>query len=106
MHKGSTATPYGAAGLEEILARRGVGRLVVTGAQSDGCVRATIHGAFVHGYDVTLVSDAHTSDDRSAYGGPPAEQVIALTNLYWTYTSAPGRTAEAVAARDVSFTPG
>jgi len=53
---------------------------------------------------VTLVSDAHTTDDRTEYGGPPAEQVIALTNLYWAYTSAPGRTAETVAAREVSFT--
>jgi nicotinamidase-related amidase len=95
---------FEATDLEEILAGREVGRLVVTGAQSDACVRATIHGAFVRGYDVTLVSDAHTTDDRTEYGGPPAEQVIALTNLYWAYTSAPGRTAETVAAREVSFT--
>jgi hypothetical protein len=62
--------------LEELLARRGVGRLVVAGAQSDACVRATIHGAFTRGYDVTLVSDAHTTGDRTADGGPPAGEVI------------------------------
>jgi nicotinamidase-related amidase len=94
---------FEATGLEEILAGREVGRLVVAGAQSDACIRATIHGALVRGYDVTLVSDAHTTDDRTAYGGPPAGQVIALTNLYWTYTFAPGRTAEAVPAAQVSF---
>jgi nicotinamidase-related amidase len=49
--------------------------------------------------------DAHTTDDRSAYGGPPAGQVIALTNLYWTCTSAPGRAAEVVPAAEVSLTP-
>jgi nicotinamidase-related amidase len=96
---------FEATGLEGILAGREVGRLVVAGAQSDACIRATIHGALVRGYDVTLVSDAHTTDDRTAYGGPPAGQVIALTNLYWTYTSAPGRTAETVPAAQVSFAP-
>ena len=49
--------------LEERLAERGVGRLVVTGAQTDACIRSTLHGAFVRGYDVTLVKDAHTMVD-------------------------------------------
>jgi len=91
--------------LEELLARRGVGRLVVAGAQSDACVRATIHGAFTRGYDVTLVSDAHTTGDRTADGGPPAGEVIAHTNLYWSYQSAPGRTAHTVPTPEVSFAP-
>ncbi|MBW3640699.1 MAG: isochorismatase family protein, partial [Actinobacteria bacterium] len=30
--------------LEEMLAEDGVGRLVVTGAQTDACIRSTIHG--------------------------------------------------------------
>jgi nicotinamidase-related amidase len=89
--------------LEAVLAERGVGRLVVTGAQSDACVRATIHGALVRGYDVTLVSDAHTTEDLSAYGAPPPEQVIAHTNLYWKYQTAPGREAGTVEAAKVEF---
>ena len=44
--------------LEEVLAKAGVGRLVVAGAQTDECIRSTIHGAFARGYDVTLVGDA------------------------------------------------
>ncbi|HXT92759.1 MAG TPA: isochorismatase family protein [Trebonia sp.] len=96
---------FEATDLAEILAGRGVGRLVVTGGQSDACVRATIHGALVRGYDVSLVSDAHTTVDRTEYGGPPAGQIIALTNLYWTYTAAPGRTTEVVPAAEVSFAP-
>jgi nicotinamidase-related amidase len=94
---------FEATDLEAILAGHGVGRLVVTGAQSDGCIRSTIHGAFTRGYDVTLVSDAHTTDDRSADGGLPAEQIIGFTNLYWSWQSAPGRTAETVPAAEVSF---
>lgn len=96
---------FEATGLEELLADRGVGRLVVTGAQTDACVRCTLHGAFARGYDVTLVGDAHTTEDLTAYGAPPPEQVIAHANLYWKYTGAPGRTADTVGTSDVSFAP-
>src|SRR6478735_7612878 len=47
--------------LETVLSGLGVGRLVVVGAQTDACVRSTLHGAFARGYDATLVSDAHTT---------------------------------------------
>jgi nicotinamidase-related amidase len=90
--------------LETVLSDLGVGRLVVAGAQTDACIRSTIHGAFVRGYDVTLVSDAHTTEDQTAWGAPPPEQVIAHTNLYWTYQAAPGRTAARVETEDVNFT--
>ncbi|WP_406276846.1 isochorismatase family protein [Streptomyces sp. NBC_00191] len=89
--------------LEEVLAEAGVGRLVVTGAETDACVRSTIHGAFVRGYDVTLVGDAHTSQDQSAWGAPPPDMVIAHTNLYWQYETAPGRTAGVTETKDVTF---
>jgi nicotinamidase-related amidase len=89
--------------LEAVLAGLGVGRLVVTGAQTDQCIRATLHGALVRGYDTTLVSDAHTTVDNTEWGAPPPEKVIAHTNLYWTYEEAPGRTAGTVATKDVDF---
>ena len=89
--------------LETVLSGLSVGRLVVVGAQTDACIRSTLHGAFVRGYDTTLVSDAHTTEDQTAWGAPPPDQVIAHTNLYWTYQAAPGRTAGTVEARDVDF---
>ena len=89
--------------LEMVLAGLGVGRLVVVGAQTDACVRSTLHGAFARGYDASLVSDAHTTEDQTAWGAPPPDQVIAHTNLYWTYQSAPGRTAGTVEANAVDF---
>ena len=89
--------------LESELAQRGVGRLVVTGAQTDACIRATLHGAFTRGYDTLLVSDAHTTEDFSEYGLPPADKVIAHTNMYWTWQAAPGRTARVVDTADVNF---
>src|SRR5262249_34245345 len=89
--------------LETLLSGLGVGRLVVVGAQTDACIRSTLHGAFVRGYDATLVSDAHTTEDQTAWGAPAPDQVIAHTNLYWTYQRAPGRTAGTVETRDVDF---
>ena len=89
--------------LETVLSSLGVGRLVVVGAQTDACIRSTLHGAFVRGYDTTLVSDAHTTEDQTAWGAPPPDQVIAHTNLYWTYQAAPGRTAGTVETKDVDF---
>ena len=89
--------------LETVLSGLGVGRLVVVGAQTDACVRSTLHGALVRGYDATLVSDAHTTEDQTAWGAPPPDQVIAHTNLYWTYQAAPGRTAGTVQTKDVDF---
>jgi nicotinamidase-related amidase len=94
---------FEATDLESVLWGLGVGRLVVVGAETDACIRSTLHGALVRGYDTTLVSDAHTTGDQTAWGAPPPEQVIAHTNLYWTYQTAPGRTAGTVETKDVDF---
>jgi nicotinamidase-related amidase len=91
--------------LESVLSDLAVGRLIVTGAQTDACIRSTLHGAFARGYDATLVSDAHTTDDSTEWGAPPPDMVIAHTNLYWKYQSAPGRTAGTVETKDVDFAP-
>jgi nicotinamidase-related amidase len=91
--------------LEDVLAGLGVGRLVVVGAQTDACIRSTLHGAFARGYDATLVGDAHTTEDQTPWGAPPPDMVIAHTNLYWKFQSAPGRTAGTVDAIDVDFGP-
>ena len=90
--------------LEQVLAEAGIGRLIVTGAQTDECIRSTIHGAFVRGYDVTLVGDAHTTEDLTEYGAPSPDLVISHTNLYWQWASAPGRHGDVVTTDEVSFT--
>jgi nicotinamidase-related amidase len=89
--------------LETVLAGLEVGRLIVTGAQTDACIRCTLHGAFTRGYDTILVSDAHTTEDQSEWGAPSPDQVIAHTNLYWKYQAAPGRTAGTVETKAVDF---
>jgi nicotinamidase-related amidase len=89
--------------LEERLSERGVGRLVIAGAQTDECIRSTLHGAVVRGYDATLVSDAHTTEDLSEWGAPPPDKVIAHTNMYWEGHRAPGRSGGIVATAELSF---
>lgn len=89
--------------LEDVLSGLDVGRLVVVGAQTDACIRSTLHGAIVRGYDATLVSDAHTTEDMTQWGSIPPAQVIAFTNMYWKYHAAPGRQAGTVETKDVDF---
>jgi nicotinamidase-related amidase len=89
--------------LETVLSGLGVGRLVIAGAETDACIRSTLHGAFARGYDATLVSDAHTTGDKTDWGAPPPDQVIAHTNLYWTFQTAPGKTAGTVETKNVDF---
>ena len=95
--------PFEDTDLEDVLAGLEVGRLVVAGAQTDECIRSTLHGAIARGYDTTLVADAHTTEDLTEWGAPPPGQVIAHTNLYWTYQEAPGKTAGTVETKDVAF---
>ena len=90
--------------LEEVLAGKGIGSLVVSGAQTDECIRSTLHGAIVRGYDALLVSDAHTTEDQSEWGAPTPDKVVAHTNLYWQYHTAPGRSAGVVKTED-AFKP-
>ena len=92
--------------LEEVLAGKGIGSLVVSGAQTDECIRSTLHGAIARGYDATLVSDAHTTEDLSEWGAPPPDKVIAHTNLYWRNHAAPGRTAGIVSTAELDFAGG
>jgi nicotinamidase-related amidase len=89
--------------LERVLSDRGIGRIFVTGAMTDMCVRSTLHGAFVRGYDTILVSDAHTTTDLTSWGAPPPDAVVRHTNLYWSHQKAPGRVAGIVASADVDF---
>ncbi|TDO46109.1 nicotinamidase-related amidase [Kribbella sp. VKM Ac-2571] len=102
VHK-TYADSFEATDLEDVLARAGIGHLIVSGAQTDECIRSTIHGAMVRGYDVTLVADAHTTEDLSEYGAPTPDKVIAHTNLYWQYHRAPGRTAAVQQTDELTF---
>ncbi len=90
--------------LESLLEASGVGRLVVTGAQTDACIRSTLHSALVRGYDVTLVGDAHTTEDMREWGSPIGpDQAIDYTNLYWQFSATAGGRGSTVSAAEVDF---
>lgn len=95
---------FAATDLASILADHEVGRLVVTGAQTDACIRSTLHGALTRGYDCTLVGDAHTTEDMRQWGSPISpEQAIEYTNLYWSFSATDQAKGETVATADVTF---
>lgn len=89
--------------LESVLSALSVGKLIVAGAETDACIRSTLHGAFVRGYDALLVSDAHTNSDKTQWGAPSPADVISHTNLYWNFQSAPGRKAGTAKSAEVDF---
>ena len=103
IHK-SFGDSFEATDLENVLSGLKVGKLVVCGAQTDACIRSTLHGAIARGYDATLVSDAHTTDDCT-YSEPPvsAEQVVAHTNFYWNWQRAPRAVGGTSLTVDVKF---
>lgn len=89
--------------LDDELARLGAAHIVLAGAATNWCIRATAYGALDRGYDLTLVQDAHTTDTMQLDGGMRIEaaQVVQELNIAMTWLSYPGRrngiaTAEAV----------
>jgi nicotinamidase-related amidase len=48
------------------LAGRNVGRVIVTGLVTHGCVKATCEGALALGYAVVLAADGHSSYSKDA----------------------------------------
>ena len=70
--------------LQQELEKRGIKRIVIVGAQSNYCVDTSSRRAVSVGYDVTLVSDAHTTEDSDVL---TAEQIIAhhnsTLNSFW-----------------------
>lgn len=63
--------------LQRELEARGVKHLIVTGCMTEYCVDTTSRRAVSIGYDVTLVSDAHTTIDNKLL---TAAQIIAHHN--------------------------
>lgn len=90
--------------LADVLAASGVQHLVVVGAQSDYCIRTTTQAAAVRGFDVTLVSDAHTTTDAE-YDGVviTGEQIVAHTNMFFDGLRYPGRRYAAERHDQVQF---
>ncbi|WP_167757891.1 isochorismatase family protein [Deinococcus fonticola] len=77
--------------LEAELEKLDVGELILCGAQSDACITATLYGSLYRGYPVTLVQDAHTTENGEFNGQDyPAERIVNWVNRNAAYTRLPG----------------
>ena len=91
--------------LEAELARNQVAHIVLAGASTNWCIRATAYAALERGYDLTLVKDAHTTDTMVMEDGTRIEaaQVVQDLNIGMTWLSYPGRRNATAKAEDVDF---
>ena len=76
---------------------------MVAGAQTDACITSTLHGAVARGYGAVLVSDAHTAEDLSEWGGIDPASVISHANLMWSLHAVEGRETGTVLTADAGF---
>lgn len=91
--------------LEAELARLGVTHIVLCGAATNWCIRATAYAALERGYDLTLVSDAHTTRNTPLESGSvlEAQAMVNDLNLAMTWLSYPGRRSATATAAEVHF---
>jgi nicotinamidase-related amidase len=86
--------------LAETLARAGVREIVITGFATEFCVETTVRRAASEGFDVVLVSDAHTTGDRPVL---PAWQIIAHHNWVLANLVQPDNPVQVRPASEVEF---
>ncbi|HET7260582.1 MAG TPA: isochorismatase family protein [Casimicrobiaceae bacterium] len=88
-----------------ILDGQGVSRIFLAGAATNWCVRATAYGALDRGFDVTLLSDAHTTENIELSPGRvvDAQSVVDDLNVAMRWLSYPGRTNAVATAAGADF---
>ncbi len=91
--------------LDEILARMNAAHIVLTGAATNWCIRATAYAALDRGYDLTLVGDAHTTGTIEFQDGSKIEaaDIVRELNIAMQWLSYPGRVNRTVSADELSF---
>ena len=79
--------------LESQLAALDVAHIVLCGAATNWCIRATAYAALERGYDLTLIEDAHSTVDMpvSSELTIPAAHIVAELNTTLRWLSYPGR---------------
>lgn len=91
--------------LDHRLKALGITRLVLAGAATNWCIRATAYAAVDRGYDLALVSDAHSTETLTLPGGKTvaAEAIVADLNTVFEWISAPNVRTEVKQAADIAF---
>jgi nicotinamidase-related amidase len=91
--------------LEETLTHLDVSHIVLAGALTNWCIRATAYAALDRGYDLTLLEDAHTTEDIELDNGETisARDIILDLNIVMTWVSYPDRTNHALSVANLNF---
>jgi nicotinamidase-related amidase len=91
--------------LQRELAGLGVTHIVLAGAATNWCIRATAYSALERGYDITLLSDAHTTETMQLESGVTidAADVVQELNIAMRWLAYPGRTNGVASAEQVNF---
>ena len=91
--------------LDEIMADLGIAHIILAGAATNWCIRATAYAALDRGYDLTLIKDAHTTEMMEFQDGTiiEADYIIRDLNMAMTWLSYPGRSTSAVPAAELEF---
>ncbi|MCB0197368.1 MAG: cysteine hydrolase [Anaerolineae bacterium] len=91
--------------LEQELAKLGATHMVLAGAATNWCIRATAYGALDRGYDLTLIEDAHSTGTIELENGTKIEaaNIINELNVAMTWLSYPGRTNGIATAEKIDF---
>jgi len=91
--------------LERELEVIGATHLVLAGAATNWCIRATAYGALDRGYDLTLISDAHTTTTMPCDDGTVIEaaDIVKELNIAMTWLAYPGRKNSTALVADVDF---
>jgi nicotinamidase-related amidase len=98
---------FEATSLDAELARLGTTHIVLAGAATNWCIRATAYAALERGYDLTLVHDAHTTQDMQRPDGSQvsAADLVFDLNTAMTWLSYPGRSNGIAPASELDFEP-
>ena len=91
--------------LEDVLAQLGATRIVLAGAATNWCIRATSYGALDRGYDLTLIKDAHTTESMEFDDGVvvEAEHIIRDLNVAMTWLAYPDRETSTATVEQLDF---
>jgi nicotinamidase-related amidase len=91
--------------LDRVLGEIAATHIVLAGAATNWCIRATAYGALDRGYDLTLVKDAHTTESMQLPDGITLEaaRLVDDLNIAMAYLSYPGRRNRTAKAEDVDY---
>ena len=95
--------------LEETLAGMGITHIILAGAATNWCIRATAYAALERGYDLTLLKDAHTTETMDLGNDKKVEaaDIIWDLNLTMTWLGYSNRKNGTATVENVDFnTPG